>query len=80
MSFIRIKQAWRVLTGKVYVPSPSKIIYINSSKPDNTFVQLLSWHDYLLALDESGKIWKLDEDRALGGFVVQLIQESPRSY
>ena len=77
--FTRLRQAWRVLRGKVYVPSASKVIYVQSNKPPNTFVQLLVWRDEVLALDESGSIWKLDSQHD-GYFVCQFMQESPRSY
>ena len=79
--FTRVKQAWRVLRGKVYIPSPSKVIYVSSGKAENQFVQLLSWHDSVLALDAQGKIWELRTEVGYPyGFVNQLVQESPRSY
>ena len=82
--FHRIKAAWKVLTGRVYIPHVPKTIYVKSGLPDNQFVQLLAWRDTVLALDAEGKIWEL---RPQDGyypsgchFVNQLVQESPRSY
>ena len=79
--FTRLKQAWQVLQGKVYVSSYPKTIYVQSGKADNQFVQLLSWRDSVLALDAQGKIWELRAEVGYPyGFVNQLVQESPRSY
>jgi alpha-tubulin suppressor-like RCC1 family protein len=80
MMFTKIKQAWRVLGGKVYIPSPSKTIYVKSGKANNQFVQLLNFRDSIIALDAQGKLWELRDDYELGGFVVKFLQESPRSY
>ncbi len=78
----RIKAAWTVLTGKIYIPDGPKTIYVQSSQPDNQFVQLLAWRDTVLALDAQGKIWELrpNDYANVGGFINQLVQESPRSY
>ena len=77
----RIKQAWRVLRGKGYIPSPTKTIYVDSGLPRNQFVQLLAWRDTVLALDAEGKIWELRTEVGYPyAFVNQLVQESPRSY
>ena len=80
--FNRLKQAWRVLRGKVYVPLDSKVIYVESEKSNNQFVQLLAWRDTIIALDAQGKIWELRPDDYLSssGFVCQFLQESPRRY
>jgi hypothetical protein len=82
MMFTKLKQAWQVLQGKVYVSSYPKTIYVQSGKADNQFVQLLNWRDSVLALDAQGKIWLLnyDEYGCGAGFVCQFLQESPRSY
>ena len=77
--FTRLKAAWRVLTGKVYIPKVPQMIYVKSGLPDNQFVQLLAWQGSVLALDAEGKIWELRPD-SVYGFTTQLIQESPRSY
>jgi len=79
--FTRVKKAWRVLRGKVYVPSPSKVIYVSSGKAENQFVQLLAWRDTIIALDAQGKIWELRQYHPQdAGFICQFLQESPRSY
>jgi hypothetical protein len=79
--FNRIKAAWRVLTGKVYIPKIPKTIYVQSSQPENQFVQLLAWRDSVLALDAQGKIWELRPNYPeYSGFTNQLLQESPRRY
>ena len=79
--FTRLKQAWRVLRGKLYIPSGSNVIYVEQSKANNQFVQLLAWRDTVIALDAQGKIWELRAyDDGCCGFVVQFLQESPRRY
>lgn len=79
--FNRIKAAWVVLTGRVYIPRTPKTIYVKSGLPENQFVQLLAWRDTVLALDAQGKIWELRSEPGYPyGFVNQLVQESPRSY
>lgn len=77
----RIKAALAVLTGKIYIPSVPKTIYVQTSHPENQFVQLLAWRDTVLALDAQGKIWELRPyDGYPYGFVNTLLQESPRRY
>ena len=79
--FTRLKVAWTILTGKVYIPKTPQTIYVKSGLPDNQFVQLLAWRDTVLALDAEGKIWELRSEPGYPyGFVNQLVQESPRSY
>jgi hypothetical protein len=77
--FTKVKQAWRVLRGKLYIPSGSNVIYVEQSKANNQFVQLLAWRDTVIALDAQGKIWELRQDSYLsgGGFVCQYLQDSP---
>lgn len=77
--FTRLKQAWRVLRGKVFVPS-HQTIYVQSGKANNQFVQLLAWRDTIVALDAQGKIWELRDASypgGGGGFVCQYLQDSP---
>ena len=79
--FNRIRAAWRVLTGNLFVGPYPKTIYVESGKAENQFVQLLAWRDTVLALDAQGKIWELRSEPGYPyGFVNQLVQESPRSY
>ena len=76
--FTKIKQAWRVLRGKVYVANPPKVIYVRDSNPDR-FVQLLTYRDYILGLDGDGRIYRLSEHFG-NGFVVEFLMDSPRGY
>ena len=75
--FTKVKQAWRVLRGKLYIPSGSNVIYVEQSKANNQFVQLLAWQDTVIALDAQGKIWELRPDYPIRGFVCSYLQDSP---
>jgi hypothetical protein len=76
--FTRIKQAWKVLRGRVWVPSPTPVIYVQNSGPTR-WIQLLNYQDRVLALDTDGTIWQLREDYyGSGFFTTQIVQESPR--
>ena len=76
--FARIKQAWKVWHGKVWVPAPAPVIYVRDSAPTH-WIQLLNYQDSILALDTEGTIWQLREDHyGSGFFTIQIVQESPR--
>jgi hypothetical protein len=67
MMFNRLKRAWRVLrTGSL---TPERIYVYPAEYNPNRFVQLLSYHDYILALDAEGKVWRVKEDYS--GLVTQ---------
>jgi hypothetical protein len=75
----RIKEAWKVLTGKDIVVQGKNYFRLVPPDPENKFVQLIPWRDQLLALDAHGKIWQLTPDSYSGsGFSNQLLQESPK--
>jgi hypothetical protein len=78
--FNRIKTAWSILRGRIYLPKPSEVIYVQSSGPPR-WVQLLNYQDRVLALDSEGTVWDLREDfYGSGQFVCQIMIESPRKY
>lgn len=78
----RIKEAWKVLTGKGQRIERPKYVCVTSSEPENKFVQLVYFEGRILALDAQGKIWILDYRPCEYpySFTTQLVQESPRPY
>lgn len=76
--FNRLKVTWAVLTGKLHATPGAKVIYVESPKANNQFVQLLAWRDTIIALDAQGKLWELRQDYPSGPyFICQYLQDSP---
>lgn len=78
----RIKTAWTVLTGKIYIPKVPKTIYVNDVGNPNRFVQLLNFRDEIIALDASGTIYHVrmyPYDKPCQ-FSIEKVAESPRGY
>lgn len=54
----RLKDAWAVLRGKWRVKQRS--IYVRDEGNPNRFVQLIPYHDGILALTASGQVYRLN--------------------
>jgi hypothetical protein len=77
MMFTKIKQAWKVLRGKIWVPSPAPVIYVQNSGPTR-WIQLLNYQDRVLALDTEGTIWQIKEEYGGSGFfITEIVLHSP---
>ncbi len=77
----RFQTAWKVLTGKqcLLADATQKIVYVQNSGPDGKIVQLVTYRDCILALDNNGAIWALTElTYGSGDFQISFLMESPR--
>ena len=79
----RIRVAWQVLSGKkcLLTDARSQVIYVQSAGPEGKIVHLLNWRDQVLALDNNGSIWLMDETMyGSRDFHFQLVADAPRMY
>ena len=76
----RFQTAWKVLTGEqcLLADATQKIVYVQNSGPDGKIVQLVPWRDQILALDNTGAIWIIDNTYGSSFFQIQHVMESPR--
>ena len=75
----RIRVAWQVLTGSkcLLTDATNQVVYVQSAGPEGKLVQLLSWRDQVLALDNNGSIWMLSADFSSTFPTIQLWMDQP---
>lgn len=75
--FNRIKATWATLRGRVYIPKPPKVIYIQRESKRG-FVQLSYFEGEMLALDADGNLWCIRREVGPCAYVCQLVMTAPR--
>ena len=72
----RIRQAWATLRGRIYIPPPAKVIYVEHENRRG-FVQLAYYEGDMLALDAEGNLWCIRREFGPGAYVCQFVMKAP---
>lgn len=76
----RLLTAWWVLIGKrcLLTAATQQVIYVQEPGRDGHIVQLVTYRDCILALDNNGSIWALTElTYGSGDFQISFLMKSP---